>query len=103
MFDQINVIGKKIFGTQNERELKTIYPLVAKINALEPKMKALSNEELKAQTIKFRERLARGETLNSLLPEAFATVREAAWRVIGQRHYDVQIIGGITLHRGRIA
>ena len=103
MIQQLSALGKKIFGTQNDRELKTIYPLVQKINDLEPKMKAMSNDELRTQTAKFREHLAKGETLDSLLPEAFATVREAAWRVIGQRHYDVQLIGGITLHRGRIA
>jgi preprotein translocase subunit SecA len=103
MIQQLSTLGKKIFGTQNDRELKTITPLVHKINELEPTMKAMSDEQLKAQTVKFRERLAKGETLDSLLPEAFATVREAAWRVIGQRHYDVQLIGGITLHRGRIA
>jgi preprotein translocase subunit SecA len=103
MIDKISNIGKKIFGTQNDRELKTIYPIVQRINELEAKIKPLSNEDLKAQTAKFRERLERGEKLDSILPEAFATVREAAWRVIGQRHYDVQLIGGITLHRGRIA
>ncbi len=103
MIQQLSHLGKKIFGTQNDRELKSIDPILRQINALEPKIKALSNEDLKAQTAKFKERLARGENLNSILPEAFATVREAAWRVIGQRHYDVQMIGGITLHRGRIA
>ena len=103
MIQQLSTLGKKIFGTQNDRELKAIHPLVHKINALEPSIKAMSDDQLKAQTIKFRERLAKGEKLDSILPEAFATVREAAWRVIGQRHYDVQLIGGITLHRGRIA
>ena len=103
MIQQLSNLGKKIFGTQNERELKTIYPLVQKINDLEPTIKAMSDDELKQQTLKFRERLAKGEALDDLLPEAFATVREASWRVIGQRHYDVQLIGGITLHRGRIA
>ena len=103
MIQQLSQIGKKIFGTQNERELKSIDPIMRRINALEPSIKALSNEALKAQTVRFRERLARGEHLDAILPEAFATVREAAWRVIGQRHYDVQLIGGITLHRGRIA
>lgn len=103
MIQTISTLGKKIFGTQNDRELKTIYPIVARINEFESKIKPLSNEDLKAQTAKFKERLARGERLDSLLPEAFATVREAAWRVIGQRHYDVQMIGGITLHRGRIS
>ncbi len=103
MINQLSQIGRKIFGTQNERELKTIAPIVNRINELEPRIKALSNDDLKAQTAKFRERIARGEKIDSILPEAFATVREAAWRVIGQRHYDVQLIGGITLHRGRIA
>ncbi len=103
MIEQLNQLGKKIFGTQNDRELKTIYPIVGRINELETKIKALSNDDLKAQTARFKERLERGEKLDSILPEAFATVREAAWRVIGQRHYDVQMIGGITLHRGRIA
>ena len=95
--------AKKLFGTQNERELKSIYPLVAQINSLEPSMKALSDEQLQAKTPEFKTRLAKGETIDQLLPEAFAVVREAAWRVIGQRHFDVQMIGGITLHRGRIA
>ena len=96
-------VAKKIFGTQNERELKSIYPIVAKINALEPSTKALSDEQLKGKTAEFKARIAKGETLDQILPEAFAVGREAAWRVIGQRHYDVQLIGGITLHRGRIA
>jgi preprotein translocase subunit SecA len=96
-------VGKKIFGTQNERELKSIYPIVAKINQLEPTIKALSDDQLRGKTAEFRERLAKGETLDQILPEAFAVVREAAWRSIGLRHYDVQLIGGITLHRGRIA
>ncbi|MBL7716543.1 MAG: preprotein translocase subunit SecA [Bdellovibrionales bacterium] len=99
----ITNFAKKVFGTQNERELKSIYPLVHKINALEPSMKKLSDAELKEMTTKFKARLAQGETLDQILPEAFAVVREAAWRVIGQRHYDVQLIGGISLHRGRIA
>lgn len=103
MIQHLTHLGKKIFGTQNERELKNIYPIVQKINALEPAMKAMSDEQLRQQTVLFRERLAKGETLDQILPEAFATVREASWRVIGQRHYDVQLIGGITLHRGRIA
>jgi preprotein translocase subunit SecA len=103
MIEQLSTFGKKIFGTQNERELKSINPIVNRINQLEAGMKALSNEELKAQTTKFKARLAAGETIDQILPEAFATVREAAWRVIGQRHYDVQLVGGITLHRGRIA
>jgi preprotein translocase subunit SecA len=103
MIHQLSQIGRKIFGTQNDRELKSIDPIVRQINALESRIQALSNADLQAQTARFRERLARGEKLDAILPEAFATVREAAWRVIGQRHYDVQLIGGITLHRGRIA
>ncbi len=99
----IQKIVRKIIGTQNDRELKTIYPIVAQINALEPKIKALSDAELQAKTPEFKSRLASGATLDSILPEAFAVCREAAWRVIGQRHYDVQLIGGVTLHRGRIA
>jgi preprotein translocase subunit SecA len=99
----IQNVVRKIIGTQNDRELKSIYPIVAKINALEPSIKALSDAQLQAKTPEFKERLAKGESLDSILPEAFAVCREAAWRVIGQRHYDVQMIGGITLHRGRIA
>ena len=95
--------ARKIFGTQNDRELKSIMPIVAKINSLEASIKALSDSELQAKTSEFKARLAKGETLDDILPEAFAVVREAAWRVIGQRHYDVQMVGGITLHRGRIA
>ncbi len=95
--------AEKIFGTQNERELRSIAPLVVRINELEPSIRSLSDAALQAKTPEFKERLSRGEPLDRLLPEAFAVVREAAWRVIGQRHYDVQLIGGITLHRGRIA
>lgn len=96
-------IAKKIFGTQNERELKSIYPIVDRINQLESHIKPLSNAQLQGKTAEFKQRLSNGESLDQILPEAFAVVREAAWRVIGQRHYDVQLIGGITLHRGRIA
>jgi preprotein translocase subunit SecA len=96
-------VAKKLFGTQNDRELKSIYPIVAQINALESKIKPLTDAQLQAKTPEFRERLARGESLDSILPEAFAVCREGAWRAIGQRHYDVQLIGGLTLHRGRIA
>ena len=96
-------IAKKIFGTQNDRELKSIYPIVDRINQLESQIKPLSDTQLQGKTAEFKQRLMNGETLDDLLPEAFAVVREAAWRVIGQRHYDVQLIGGITLHRGRIA
>lgn len=93
----------KIFGTHSERELKRIKPLVDKIDELRPAMQALSDEELKAKTAEYRKRLAEGETLDDLLPEAFATVREAAKRVLNMEHYRVQLIGGIILHQGRIA
>jgi preprotein translocase subunit SecA len=93
----------KIFGTRSERELKSIYPIVDKIEALEPDFQKLSDAELKAMTTKFKERLSKGETLDDILPEAFATVREAAVRVLGERFYRVQLIGGVVLHQGRIA
>ena len=93
----------KIFGTAHEREMKRLRPLVDRINSLEPQMKALTDDQLKAKTGEFKERLSRGETLDALLPEAFAVCREAARRVLGMRHYDVQLIGGIVLHRGGIA
>ena len=93
----------KIFGTYSERELKNIYPIVDKIEALEEEYKALSDAQLQAKTAEFRERLLNGETLDDILPEAFATVREAAWRVLGMRPYRVQLVGGIVLHQGRIA
>ena len=94
---------EKIFGTHSENELKRIYPIVDRIEALEPDMKALSDAELKEKTREFRQRLKEGETLDDILPEAFAVVREAASRVLGMRHYRVQLIGGIILHQGRIA
>ncbi len=93
----------KLFGTNSQKELKHIYPIVDKVEALEEKFKALSDEELKSYTPKLRERLAKGESLDDILPEAFAACREAAWRVLGMRHYRVQIVGGIVLHQGRIA
>jgi len=99
----LQALAKKVFGTKNERELKKLYPIRDRINALEPEMQALSDEALRAQTAKFRERLAKGETLDELLPEAFATVREAGRRVLGMRHFDVQLIGGMVLHHGKIA
>ena len=93
----------KLFGTHSERELKRIYPLVDKVESLRDSMMALSDDELKGQTKIFKERLANGEDLDDILPEAYATVREAARRVLGMEHYRVQIIGGIVLHQGRIA
>lgn len=93
----------RIFGTHSERELKRIYPIVDKVESYQKTMNALSDEELKGKTKEFKERLEKGETLDDLLPEAYATVREAAKRVLGMEHYRVQIIGGIILHQGRIA
>ena len=93
----------KIFGTHSERELKRIYPLVDKVESYREAMGALSDEELKNKTKEYKERLENGETLDDLIPEAYATVREAAKRVLGMEHYRVQIIGGIILHQGRIA
>ncbi|MBQ9123530.1 MAG: preprotein translocase subunit SecA [Lachnospiraceae bacterium] len=93
----------KVFGTHSQRELKRIMPLVEKIESLRPEMQALSDEQLKGKTIEFKNRLAKGETLDDLLPEAYAVVREAAKRALNMEHYQVQIIGGIVLHQGRIA
>ena len=94
---------EKIFGTHSEHELKRIAPIVDKIMSLDETMQNMSDEELKAQTVKFKERLEKGETLDDILPEAYATVREAAYRVLGQKAYKVQLMGGVILHQGRIA
>ena len=94
---------KKLFGTKNSRELKRMGKIVDRINALEPDYESLSDDALKDVTRTFRERLEGGESLDALLPEAFAAVREAGRRFMGMRHFDVQMIGGITLHEGRIA
>ncbi|UCE89606.1 MAG: preprotein translocase subunit SecA [Pseudomonadota bacterium] len=96
-------VFRKMFGSRNERLLKQMGKRVAKINALEEEIAALSDEELSARTGEFRERIAQGETLETLLPEAFATVREAGKRVLGMRHFDVQLVGGMVLHEGKIA
>src|SRR6186713_2518986 len=93
----------KVVGTQNERELKRLRPTVAAINALEPQIQALSDEQLRNKTDEFRQRVADGESLDDLLPEAFAVVREAGKRVLNMRHFDVQLIGGMVLHSGKIA
>ncbi len=93
----------KIFGTSSQRELKSIYPIADKVDALEEEYKALTDVQLQAKTPELKERLANGETLDDILPEAFAACREAAWRVIGLRPYRVQVVGGIVLHQGRIA
>jgi preprotein translocase subunit SecA len=99
----INALATKFFGSANERKIKPLWAVVAKINALEPRFQAMSDDELKAMTPAFRERLAAGESLENLLPEAFAVVREAAKRTLGQRHFDVQLVGGMVLHDGHIA
>jgi len=96
-------IAKAIFGSSNDRYVKSLDKLVAQIGSFEPALQAMSDEELSGQTARFRDRLDAGESLDDLLPEAFATVRETSRRVLGQRHYDVQLIGGIVLHRGEIA
>lgn len=93
----------KVFGSKNEREIKRLQPIVSQINALEPDMQAKTDPELKGQTARLRARLDQGEPLDALLPEAFATVREASVRTLGMRHFDVQLIGGVVLHQGRIA
>ena len=96
-------IFNKLFGSYSDRELKRIYPIADKIEALSDEYAAKSDEELRAKTDEFKQRLAEGETLDDILPEAYATVREAAWRVLGMRPFRVQLIGGIVLHQGRIA
>ncbi|MCP4345993.1 MAG: preprotein translocase subunit SecA [Desulfobacterales bacterium] len=93
----------KVFGSKNEREIKKLVPVVEEINSLEPQMQALTDEQLKNQTFLFRERFEKGEALDSILPEAFATAREASVRILGMRHFDVQLIGGMILHQGKIA
>jgi len=99
----ITSIFAKIFGTRNDRELKTLQPLVNKINDLEPSMKALSDSDLTAKTAQFKEQVEKGRTLDDILPEAYAVVRETGYRKLGQRHFDVQLMGGIVLHQGKIS
>ena len=94
---------KKVFHSKNERELNRLLPLVDTINRLEVDMRALTDEQLGAKTDEFRKRLAEGEDLDDLLPEAFAAVREVSCRTLGMRHFDVQLIGGMVLHQGKIA
>jgi len=98
----LNVLTK-VFGSKNERELKRLQPLVERINALEPEFKAMPDDQLKALTPKFKERIEQGEPLDSLIPETFAAVREASLRTLKMRHFDVQLIGAIVLHEGKIA
>ena len=99
----VDTLLAKVIGTANDRELKRLRPLVAEISAKEPEIQKLSDEQLRGKTVEFRHRLAQGETLDDLLPEAFAVVREAGKRTLNMRHFDVQLIGGVVLHRGRIA
>src|SRR5687768_13249566 len=99
----VNTLLAKVIGTQNERDLKKLRPIVAAINAFEPQVQALTDSQLRDKTAEFRTRLANGEPLDDLLPEAFAVVREGGRRILNMRHFDVQLIGGIALHRGKIA
>src|ERR1700749_1072877 len=99
----INALATKFFGSANERKIKPLWAIVTKINGLEPRFQGMTDDQLKAMTPAFRERLAAGETLDDLLPEAFAVVREAAKRTLGQRHFDVQMVGGMVLHKGNIS
>ena len=99
----LGALAKKLFGSSNDRRVKGYQPRVAAINALETELSGLSDEALKARTEEFRQQLAAGKKLDDLLVPAFATVREAAKRVLGQRHFDVQLIGGMVLHNGGIA
>ena len=93
----------KLFGSQNERYLKSLNPMIEKINAQEANIKKLTDKDFPVKTKQFKEQLAGGANLEDLVPEAFALVREAAWRTLGQRHYDVQLIGALALHHGKIA
>ncbi len=99
----IQGILRKVFGTKNEREMKRLWPMVDRINALEPRISSLSDEQLKTKTPEFRSRLEEGETVDDILPEAFAVVREVSKRTLGMRHFDVQLIGGVVLHEGKIS
>ena len=99
----ISTLIRKVIGSKNERELKKLWPLVAKVNSLEPAVQALSDDALRAKTAEFKERYQKGETLDSMLPEAFAVCREGSRRILGMRHFDVQLIGGMVLHSGKIA
>ncbi|MGZ5043109.1 MAG: preprotein translocase subunit SecA, partial [Usitatibacter sp.] len=99
----IGGIIKKVFGTSHEREIKRLRPRVERINALEAKWEKLTDAELRGKTAEFKQKLENGATLDDILEESFATVREASKRILGMRHYDVQLIGGMVLHRGAIA
>src|SRR4029450_5986112 len=99
----IGAIARKLFGSSNERRIKSYLPRVAAINALEPQLEGLSDEALRARTDAFKQQVADGASLDDILVEAFATCREAAKRTLGQRHFDVQLIGGMILHQGAVA
>src|SRR5690606_5574490 len=99
----LDSVMKKVFGTKQDRDIKLMQPILSQINALEEKIQQLSDQQLQAQTQKFRELLKNGATLNDITVEAFATVREASRRVLSMRHFDVQILGGLTLFEGKIA
>src|SRR5882762_6560556 len=99
----IDALLAKVFGTRNEREVRAMLPVVQQINDLEPAMRGLSDIDLAAKTIEFKERIAQGATLDDMLVEAFAVVRETGRRVLNMRHFDVQLIGGIVLHKGKNA
>ena len=98
----ITTLIKKVIGTKNDRELKRIQPIVDRISAVEPSISVLSDEQLKAKTNEFKKRLSAGETIDELLVDAFAVVREASKRVLNMRHFDAQLVGGIVLHEGRL-
>ena len=102
MLDQVTGLFKKAFGSSNDRQLKKLNPLVAHIGSLEARMQGLTDDELKAFTPKFKEELENGKSLDDLLPEAFALVREVGKRTMNMRHYDVQMVGGIIMHQGKI-
>src|SRR5215212_5009260 len=99
----LDTLLAKVVGTQNDRELKRLRPIVAQVNALEPSVAGLTDEQLRGKTTEFKQRVANGESLDDLLAEAFAVVREAGRRVLNMRHFDVQLIGGAVLHKGKIA
>src|SRR5882672_12423303 len=99
----LDTLVKKFVGSRNDREIKKIQPLVARINDLEPQISRLTDEQLQSKTAEFKQRFERGESLDDLLPDAFAVVREAGKRILNMRHFDVQLIGGVVLHHGQIA
>src|SRR6201995_4229639 len=99
----LGALARRLFGSANDRYVKSLGHIVAAVNEMEPQLEALSDEELRARTTQFKQQLADGAELDDILPDAFATVREAAKRTLGQRHFDVQLMGGIVLHRGMIA